>query len=369
MATSAATASLLALGLACLPDLGAIPPLPDVLSPAPLACGDGLIDKLEDGGLETCDPGTTADAGAALGCEGCQVTCGGTIAEASAHCYFTAGESATFGAAQEACARAGAHVVTVASSDEATFVDGIAQSAYWVGLERLESRGGYATPLALGEPGFPAAGGAPCPGCFAPSGSVLDGGELASIDADAGSAACLVAIDRTWRKAPCAASFRILCEREPVGRRAQSCGGLLCTTVTATASAKRYVIVLSPETAIDAKRFCEGYQGGGLVRLDSAAEREELAREIAALSPDPLELWIGLASPLDGGPYVWDDDAGEGSRPRVWGSGQPSARARRAFLRFGQAFDTRLAFVSDGGPNGETPDAERRAFVCQRPLE
>jgi hypothetical protein len=210
----------LALGAtwACLPDLA-------VSTPAPTSsCGDGFIDQ--DAG-EECDPGP--DGGTST-CLECRVACAvasypTTIDPSSNHCYFEPGLTPTEALAVSGCEAAGGHVVRFVSQAELSFVSTWATTApLWVGLG-LEQDGWYPnepTP----EPGWVAG----CPGCFAggdDGGAVLDGGTLQR---------CALAYDTTspWRATVCGKSHWTVCEREPVGTRARSCGSNVCFTVAAT---------------------------------------------------------------------------------------------------------------------------------------
>jgi hypothetical protein len=349
---------------ACLPDLAAFPDAPDASDAAVTflssICGDGVIDVPDDGGDggESCDPGDASSAG----CEDCRFTCSGAIDDAG-HCYFFADPTQSYRAALSACSGAAGHVVTFASARESSFVRALAgdASSYWVGLTQRLDLGGYFPPSGVNEPGWPSSG-ASCPGCFAvgaddAGGFVPEsqGGELPT---------CLVAEDGGWLLVACdgTKTRTTLCEREPVGQRIYPCGGLLCTTLPATASHKRYVVWPLPDDPERARELCETtYDGGKLVMFDSAEEREQLARELRQRLPLPLEVWIGLSK--DGG-WAWDDGdpLASGHRPLPWAEGQPGTGGGRAFLRIvDDRVDTQLAQSDDGG-------VTTRVFVCQRPL-
>ncbi len=365
------------LSFACLPDLAAFPGAPDAASDASeltsSACGDGVIETLEDGGDagESCDPGDASVAG----CEGCAITCPNGALDVTGHCYFWADDQAVFSEAFSACQAARGHLVTFASQREVDFVtSALAPDAgYWVGLLLRADKGGYAPPFEFNEPGWPdPASGKGCPGCFALG---ADGGAFAPAPADAGtqSLSCLVAQDGTWRAIPCSngTKLRTLCEREPVGDRIYPCGGLLCTTLQLNAGKKRYVVGTGKVSAEEAAEFCRGYKGGSLVMFDSREEREQLVREIAQRfqsgPADVVEFWIGLARP-DGGAWTWDDGTSAddaGARPSPWGENQPSGNGTRAFLRIDDtSYDTQLARTDE-----DAPPQEGRVFVCQRPVE
>jgi hypothetical protein len=377
VASSAAFASSVAGG--CLPDLGAIPawapPSDDgaiLTTPRSLSCGDGIIDTLDDGGDagESCDPGEASVAG----CEDCRFVCSGAISEAG-HCYFFADPTESYGKAVGACQGANAHVVTYASADEAAFVEALVASSghtdagpHWVGLLDRADLGGYAPPPGVLEPGWPSAGGSPCPGCFALG--VDDAGAFGlSSDAEAsGQNGCLVEQDGGWARAACSGTEprTTVCEREPIGQRIYPCNGVLCATIPITLGQKRYVLSPAPAVADEARRLCETtYADGGLVMFESREEREQLVREIAARLPPPVELWIGLAFDDDAGAWTWDDGkllgSGSGPRPLPWGEDQPVSSTGRAFLRVvTDRFDTELA--------GTDPDLKStRVFACQRP--
>jgi hypothetical protein len=340
---------------ACLPDLAAIPGLPSE-SPPPLSfCGDGVIETLDDGGDagESCDPGDAA----VPGCEGCTFTCPGTMDDAG-HCFFALAPSKSFPEAKAACINRGAHAVTPASDRESAVAAALADGGHWLGLVVRPGLGvgsPYAPDVA-GEPREPGYRRA-CTGCYAQGAD--DAGALAVHSNDAGTPLCLVAENGRWLQTACEVpvAFGTVCEREPVGTRAFFCGGPYCTTLAATAGHKRYVF--GPELdEQQAAKFCAAYDEGRLVTFDSREEREQLVREIVARYGPKNTVWIGLARGGDGS-FVWDDDAGIGSRPLPWGADQPGLAGKRAYLRIDEDFfDTQLAYVGD--------DAERRIVACQR---
>ncbi len=63
-------------------------------------------------------------------------TCEGTTF--GGHCYFALQAAANWNKARNECATRGAHLVTIASEAEQTFVDGLSQTApRWIGLRRM----------------------------------------------------------------------------------------------------------------------------------------------------------------------------------------------------------------------------------------
>lgn len=377
-ALSASLAAALASAGACLPDLAALPEEgEDASSPAQaVACGDGIIDTLDDGGDagESCDPGDAQSAG----CERCQFVCSGAIDDAG-HCYFMADPTSTISAALSACRAAKAHLVTFSSRREFDFATSFLAShdagnaAFWVGLyKRSDLNSAYGPPTDLNEPGWPRASNT-CPGCFA-----IGADEAGAFALRAGDAAssegpdCLVAENGEWLQVPCVETtppslYATLCEREPVGERGQLCTGQgVCMTIPSTVGSKRYVLHVVPATADGAAAYCRNNYNGSLVVLETPEEREQLVREIMLNRNGllaPATVWIGL-SLSEGGAWAWDDGvvANGAPRPLPWGSEQPAgAGARRAFLRIGDQFDTQLARSEDDAG----ADA-RRPFVCQR---
>jgi len=352
-----ACAASLLVAAACLPDLTPIPAIPDA-SEAPQAlsaCGDGVVETLDDGGDagESCDPGDAS----VPGCEACAFTCPGTLDDAG-HCYFALEPSRSILAANGACGALGAHVVTLASDREAALAATVAGGAeHWIGLvRRSDFPGNPYVPRDNGEgrePGWRRS----CAGCYAQGAS--DGGSFA-VHPDAGASPdCLVASGGRWLQVGCDGpnAFATVCEREPVGARAFFCGGPYCTTLPVTAGTKRYVF----GPVVDAKgaeEFCAAFEEGRLVTFDSREEREQLVREILTRFKPPLEVWIGLARV--GPSFRWDDGvAADGTtRPLPWGADQPDAGSR-AFLRVDAdlLFDTQLAYVGDDAP---------RIVACQR---
>lgn len=373
MAVTAASAlGALAAG-ACLPDLSAIagePTLPEGAAPPFVGCGDGVIATLDDGGDagESCDPGRTNDIDAqAPGCKVCQITCEGTLDPATGHCYFAAGSDTVYTDARTRCKTAGAHVVTFASLAEVAIVAGIpaADTGYWVGLARSAtlSEAYGPDPSRAEEPGFPYPPAGPCDGCF---GLGADGGVFPLENADASSPDCLVARGGSWFQVPCSGASRTtICEREPAGTRAKARIGVFFFTLPASAGKKTYLVAVSGTEPDQAAQSCAGLDGGSLVVLDSAEEREQLAHEVLALDPTAVEqqLWIGLVQ--DGGAWSWEDGVpavAGGSRPLPWGNAQPGgASGSRAFMRLAAtAYDTQLVYADDGGKTA-------RRYVCQSP--
>jgi hypothetical protein len=374
-----ATGALLAAG-ACLPDLATIAGTDASVESLAQGCGDGIIATLDDGGDagESCDPGADAQV---PGCRACQITCEGTLDPKTGHCYFAAGADTSYVAARTRCKAERAHVVTLASAEEAKLLAQISadESGYWVGLSRKESDllGAYGPPNERPEePGFaypkasdPAARG-PCAGCFG-VGAERDAGTFPLTDVDASDTtvdtSCVASRGGTWFQVPCSGTSTrpTICEREPEGVRAQACGNDgFCFTLPQTAGVKSYLVAVSPADPETADTTCRFLDGGSLVVLDSREEREQLAHEIYAFYPDrEQQLWIGLHA--DGGTWAWDDGviaASGAARPLPWGNAQPAAPANaRAFLRVNATtYDTQLAYADDGGGGA-------RLFICQRP--
>lgn len=359
---------------ACLPDLVAID-APDAsfeAGPAPpfQGCGDGIIATLDDGGDagESCDPGADAQV---PGCTAdCQIKCEGQLDEVSGHCYFVAGNDSTFQSANMHCQAARAHVVTFASTNEAAFVDALVPSdagSYWVGLTQKVELGGAYGASQPEEPGFPFGAQGPCSGCF---GIGAEGGVFPSADDAGTSRQCVASIGRSWVQVPCnptgSATRTTICEREPVGVRAQDCIGGFCFTLASTAGKKRYLVAVAATDPDTAEQSCSGLDGGSLVVLESREEREQLAHEIRARYPDEVdqELWIGLVQ--DGGAWTWDDSVAavdDAGRPLPWGNAQPAGApvaGARAYMHLSTtAYDTQLSYADDGG---KTP----RLYICQR---
>lgn len=348
----------LSLAAACLPDLGPLLAPAEVEPPPALRfCGDGFIATLEDGGDagESCDPGDAQ----APGCSDCKVTCSGTIDDAGANCYFALTPTRVFNDAVRQCANAGAHLVTLSSDREAELVDSIAAGSHWVGLFVRNDLGAYGPTVS--EPGYPLpTSNLPCAGCY---GRGADGGvfPLAS-DVDASAEAnCIVSEGGGWFRGPCISerTHAVVCEREPVGLRAEFCGvSTSCTTVPATAGRKTYVVSLDSVLAREAEERCR-LQRGTLVVLSSRAEREQLVREITQLASATTTVWIGLSRTASG-PWTWDDGTPDDGYPSAWGSGQPEAgAASRAYLVTDEnVFDTQLAYSDTEGA--------RRFYVCER---
>lgn len=361
VALGALLAAATSLALACLPDLGPLAPLESPDGGTDLGslslCGDGVIATLDDGGDagETCDPG---EAGAA-GCTLCRLACDGFVDPRTDHCFFDAGATASYAAAIGACQEQGAHVATFASARETEL---LGDASTWIGLAQSPLAGGAYLPSRADEPGYP------CPGCFALPAD--DAGVGFPPLPDAGTGQCVAQVAGRWYAVPCedgGVPFTTICEREPVGRRGQGCGGAICFTLPATAGTKTYVLFASGETPAGAKTTCESYPDGRLVLLDTAEEREQLAREAVKFLPADgprLEstFWIGLAFDAASGTWRWDDGKPEAERPEVWGREQPiDPGAGRAFLRMrDDVVDTQLALSDD------KREGARRPFVCER---
>jgi hypothetical protein len=365
---------------ACLPDLAPIRAIDaaDEATASALGCGDGVIAALDDGGDagESCDPGRDAEV---QGCKSCRITCPeGQIDPRSGHCYFAAGVDVTYQDALTRCRTARGHVVTLASTAEVDFVRTVAadEKGYWVGLLNSDTVGGAYQADRPEEPGLPFSGAAvssavgPCSGCFVVG---ADGGDVPLVsgpDAGVASARCIASIGGLWFRVPCNGSTQrpTVCEREPVGTRAQDCIGGFCFTVPETAGKKSYLVAVSATDPDTAAQSCAGLSGGSLVVFASNEEREQLAHEIRARYPDEVaqELWIGLAE--NGGAWRWDDGVVadvSASRPLPWGNAQPPAVAAgaRAYMRLAStAYDTQLAYADDGQ---KTP----RLYICQRSPE
>ena len=243
---------------------------------------------------------------------------------------------------------------------------------YWVGLVRSNDLGAY-TSNHFEEPGFPIppANGS-CSGCF---GVGADAGVFPSEVVEAGAPTdCIASSDGGWVQVPCipadagAPTTRTtICEREPVGVRAEDCIGGFCFTLASTAGKKRYLVAVGMTDPDTAAQSCAGFDGGSLVILESREEREQLAHEIRAHYSDlsTQKVWIGLTE--DGGAWIWDDgpvatdDAG---RALPWGNAQPvNIAGARAYLKVATTttdYDTQLAYADDGT---KAP----HIYVCQRP--
>ncbi len=361
----AALTAPLALALACLPDLelpvadeGAeAGPPPAARTPLSL-CGDGLIATLDDGGDagESCDPG---EGGAPFGCAGCRIVCPGVVDERTGHCFYDAGLTASFSTAARLCDGEGAHLATFASAREARV---LGDASVWIGFERSPLAGGDYLSVKSDEPGWP------CPGCFALRADAAPGPVFPELP-DAAPGECVASVGGAWYGVPCedaGSSHVALCEREPVGRRGQGCGGAICFTLPATAGDKTYVLFANPEGPDVAARTCGAYPDGKLAILDTAEEREQLAREVVKYLPTSLTttLWVGLSLDAETSTWRWDDGmlADGISRPDPWAKGQPQGSgAGRAFLKMrDRRVDTQLAASEDERPPGPRP------FVCQR---
>ncbi len=340
---------------ACLPDLREFP-----AETVGGRCGDGYVDGPTGAAPEeACDPG---DVGA-LGCSPtCALVCEGGVRLATKHCYFLAGSTNSYAAAAERCRAAGAHVVTFGGADEIASVDAIVPAGdYWVGLVKDLTTEAYTPERGLGEPGYPAPPKTgPCPGCFARA----DPGQSFPAEAGAsGELGCLIArrgATSPWRAAPCARASPadVVCEREPPGTRAEGCPGGVCVRLSPTT--KRYLFVPAPALEPEAAAGCASF-GARLVLLESPEEREELAREIARLSPDLAGVWIGLARAAGATAFLWDDEAAPTSRREpMWADKEPQATGpSRAYLDLTRGgYDTRLVRARDEA--GKT-----RPYVCQ----
>lgn len=381
-AAGAATALLLAASLAagafaaaslaaaCLPDLAPLGP-EDAGAPFDTGpglfrgCGDGVIETKDDGGDagESCDPGDAE----AKGCLSCQITCEGKYDPASGHCYFAAGESATYNAALSRCTAENAHVVTFATQGEVDLVDSLVDGgAFWVGLSLTSAVAGFES-APRDEPGYPIPPtSGPCEGCFAVG---ADGGELPLDAPDASLPNCVVSRGKgSWTRTPCTgASFATVCEREPPGLRTQSCIGGFCFNVVKTSGDKTYLLGVDSLTASEARASCANLEGGRLAVFASPEEREQIAHEILGRYPDTVEqtYWIGLAE--DAGAWAWEDgEPVDAAAPRrsPWGNAQPEGGApgARAYMRLAQSYDTQLAYADDGGANNV------RRYLCERPV-
>jgi hypothetical protein len=353
-----ATASVaLALALtvgACLPDLRVFP-----AETVGGRCGDGYVDGPTSAAPEeACDPG---DVGA-IGCSPtCTLVCEGGVRLATKHCYFLAGAATSYAGASQLCRAAGAHVVTFAGADEIASVDAIVSAGdYWVGLVKDPTTEAYA-PERRDEPGYPAPPKTgPCLGCFARADPTQS---FPPEPGASGELGCLIArrgASTPWQAAPCARSKAadVVCEREPPGTRAEGCPGGVCVRLSPTT--KRYLFVPSPAVEPDAAAGCASF-GGRLVLLESPEEREELAREIARLSPDLAGVWIGLARAAGATAFLWDDETAPPSlREPMWADKEPLATGpSRAYLDLTRGgYDTRLVRAHD-----ETSKA--RPYVCQ----
>ena len=167
-----------------------------------------------------------------------------------------------------------------------------------------------------------------------------------------------------WLQVPCGGPRRAtVCEREPVGTRATTCAGGYCFTLPTTAGQKSYLVSFLPGSLAQSVESCSLLDGGSLVMLDSAEEREQLAHEVL-IHDDSIvqqDVWIGLVQ--DAGTWTWEDGVplGKSARPVPWGNAQPGAAAGvRAFMRLAAtAYDTQLVYADDG-------DASPRVFACQR---
>jgi cysteine-rich repeat protein len=376
-AAFAALGGLVALAIACLPDLAltVAPADSGVVTTAIGSCGDGLIAADPDAG-EECDPG---EAGVGRGCSAdCKIECPprpvGVVDPESKHCYFSQQALATtFSAATNVCRSSGAHVVTFRDEAEHAFVLGnVARAAkgFWVGLQSKAN--GYAAVVRPIEPGWMPS----CTGCYAPN-APADGGpfpqssDLTPGDclADLRTAAdggAYVRVDCGDPLIPIQSQLQVICEREPLGASIELCSGGYCATVSTTRGKKRYLYVPSPVTAEEAKNACAAL-GGYLVLFDSAEEREALLSQVRlVVQPGEQSAWIGLASSGDAGPgaYVWDDGDSETQRPLVWGAGEPN-RAGRAAALLPSAPDQAPPIDNDVQLARAASPTERHPYLCQ----
>ena len=386
-ALGAASVSLWLGMAACLPDLIAVPPDAGFDAHVPANCGNGIIDT-EAG--EACDPGSGPGAAMNPGCSRCQISClapdGGLslIDRTTNHCYFTFPglTSQAHGKTECAAKNAEAHLVTFAGQAEVATVAAKVPRRIWVGLDRQLSPDGGLEPyygsVHPDEPGW--APSSECSGCYAPGITtnaalpVVAGGR-----ADAGPA-CVTTLNERAGATDCSSHATVVCEREPVGHRSQSCRSNAgdqgyCFDLLATmGSSKHYFYTPSLKTWSFAETYCAtetgGHlgAGGNLVSLESGAEREQLLWELSQSGHLPDSFWIGLSAvATDSGPvdWVWQNGKGAGAiatsnPPSVWGDHEPSAGARPklgAYIQMNAAsYDTGLAHDD---PTTKLP------FVCQ----
>lgn len=346
----------------CLPDLPALPAEEAGVTPSTAGCGDGIIQQSFDGGGEQCDPGLGISPGCA---DDCRILCDedqGAVLSPGEHCYFLAGTSAQFADANERCRKLSAHVVTLATAEEATFVARTFPE-HWLGLSESATAGAFASVVA-DEPGFPIPPqSGPCTGCFGgaapgdaglPQDPAVDSGVLSCVRRSPDNGA--------WLRVPCTYTreLPIVCEREPVGARSEPCVGGVCMTLSVSRTQKSYLYVPTPVTASQARASCTGI-GGKLVVFSQQREREELAREVRALLPtQPLvSFWVGLAEADAGAIWAWDDGVAEGDRARAWGDKEP-LHGGRAYLQLSSgSYDSALLHTESN------PDA-LHAYVCER---
>lgn len=355
---------------ACIPDLPASP------SEQAALCGDSVIEF--DAG-ETCDPGPGAGDATIGNCANCNVECPAGLKWTNNHCYQlipgflsppTNGRGGMFPlggplSLSQLCRQG--HLVTFAGEEEFQAVTGFFDaSSYWVGLETAPaSPATLPTSLAAPpryvsvapyEPGWQPM----CRGCYAhtpdPNGPLPETPE-ASIDG--GSEDCVVALsadsDAAWHQYPCSSlplyrppfsltlPPRVICEVEPVGTQWTDCDAGICIELVKTYGKKRYVYGAKPVSATDAPKACAA-QGGQLVILQSADEREQLWRELSRVPMAPSGAWgvwiglaqVGAASRRGLPTWAWEDGvADDGTYPSPWAVGQGlggPGRTPRAFL-------------------------------------
>jgi hypothetical protein len=302
---------------------------------------------------------------------------------ATQHCYFNAALDGSFSTQslrasdQAGCGAAGGHVVTLVSERENTLASTSSSfDPFWVNLAYNAGTSSY-TPSVPFESGWSNQ----CPGCYAHLDAGADAMPVIKVKGDAGlgPGPCVIGkIDTRdpWHEAPCSGpnlAFITLCEREPLGSRAQACDGpAVCFTVPYTLGVKRYVYVADHVSANDAAARCASQLGGRLVLFDSPEEREEVAREVALQAVEQIgpigEFWIGLRG-VGNVSEQWDDGV-----PRLapWGVAPGAAGPEpngaptfwRAYLRIETgAVDSTLAHAGSSADSGVP---EVRPFVCQR---
>jgi hypothetical protein len=254
------------------------------------------------------------------------------------HCYYEPGPTTDEGNSVAVCESAGGHVVRFVSDKELTLIsDWAAEAPFWVGISLQASKSGWYPNEVTVEPGWDR----DCAGCFAGGGAIEQGDAAADIGTCVTAGALADGGGGTWSESVCRQTVAVapfhrwtVCEREPVGTRTRACGANLCLTVAATQGVKRYVIVPTRMEANDAVIACAG-QGGRLVILGSAEEREQLGYEVGLqlqrALPAAADLWIGLSTNLEDGGWGWDLPPGM-SPP--WGNAQPfqPGPASRAYV-------------------------------------
>ena len=381
-----------ATGASCLPSLSSV--AADAAGPSPSAiCGDGIIEP--DSG-EECDPGPPPGA---AGCtKACKVQCtGGYVNPLTDHCYFLlfpqdASTSNLVADSKSGCKSTGnnAHVVTIGGARELGVVTGASDlisvdttAHFWVGLRRNVDAGSseWISQDTYAEPGWAPSGS--CPGCYAVTVTPPPKQFPGSIPGDASTFGCVIdskAVSPSWLGAPCfGVSSVAICEREPPGLRAVSCGAgssNVCITLPPKISQKSYEYYPSAVTAEAAEATCMT-AGGSLVVFESVEEREALNFQLLNLAQGtaPHAYWIGLSrqsGDVPTSPWSWDDGNGldggvDGSYPNPWGLDAPETPGTtRAYTTFftgtalGRAVDVQLAHAA-GTATTTMP------FVCQNP--